>query len=100
MALSEFQQAQVTKRLTAFCDSRVPPAMRDKPRIGFRIKGRGRFVEMPASKLRYVATQGVWRLFCQHRDRRWHAYEALPEAPSLAKLLHEVAEDPTGIFRG
>jgi hypothetical protein len=39
MALSEFQQAHVTKRLTAFCDSRVPPAMRDKPRIGFRIKG-------------------------------------------------------------
>jgi hypothetical protein len=39
MALSEFQQAQVTKRLTAFCDSRVPLAMRDKLRIGFRIKG-------------------------------------------------------------
>jgi hypothetical protein len=39
-------------------------------------------------------------LYCQHRDRRWHAYEALPEAPSLAKLLDEVAEDPTGIFWG
>jgi hypothetical protein len=39
MALAEIQEAQVRKRLTAFCDSRVPPAMRDKLRIGFRIKG-------------------------------------------------------------
>ena len=114
MALSELQQAQVTKRLTAFCDSRVPAAIRDKLRIGFRIKGsevvlyeeRPEFHaphewrEMPAAKLRYVATQGAWRLYCQHRDRRWHAYEALPEAPSFAKLLDEVAEDPTGIFWG
>ena len=101
MALSEFQQAQVTKRLTAFCDSRVPPAMRDKLRIGFRITGSevvlyeerpefhapDEWREMLSAKLRYVATQGGWRLYCQHRDRRWHAYEAPPEAPSLAKLL-------------
>jgi hypothetical protein len=89
-------------------------ALSQKLRIGFRIKGsevvlyeeRPEFHaphewrEMPSSKLRYVATQGVWRLYCQHRGRRWHAYEALPEAPSFAKLLDEVAEEPTGIFWG
>lgn len=114
MALSDIQRAQVTKRLTAFCDTRVPPTVRDKLRVGFRIKGsevvlfeeRPEFHppyewrEMPAAKLKYVASQGVWRLYCQHRDRHWHAYEALPEASSFAKLLDEVAEDPTGIFWG
>jgi hypothetical protein len=114
MALSEIQRAQVTKRLTAFCGTRVPPAARDKLRVGFRIKGNEvvlfeerpefhppyEWREMLAAKLKYVATQGVWRLYCQHRDCRWHTYEALPEASSFAKLLDEVAEDPTGIFWG
>jgi len=39
MVLPEIQRAQVVKRLTAFCDSRVPLAMRDRLRVGFRIKG-------------------------------------------------------------
>jgi hypothetical protein len=114
MVLSEIKQAQVAKRLTAFCESRVPLAMHDRLRVGFRIKGNEvvlfeerpdfhpphEWREMPSAKLKYVATQGMWRLYCQHRDRRWHAYEALPEASSFGKLLDEVAEDPTGIFWG
>jgi hypothetical protein len=39
MALSEIQQAEVKRRLGAFCDARVPPAVRSKVRVGFRIKG-------------------------------------------------------------
>src|SRR2546427_8434839 len=39
MALFEIQRAQVTKGLTAFCESRVPAAVRNKMRIGFRLKG-------------------------------------------------------------
>jgi hypothetical protein len=56
--------------------------------------------EMAVAKCTYVGTQGVWRLFCQHRDRRWHTYQALPAASSLVKLLKEVDADPTGIFWG
>ena len=66
MALSQIQQARVTKRLTAFCDARVPPNVRDKLRVGFRIKGNEvvLFEERPE-----LHTLGVWRLYCQHRDR-------------------------------
>ena len=39
MALSERQQAEVNKRLSAFCEARVQPAVRDTLRIGFRTKG-------------------------------------------------------------
>jgi len=39
VTLSEIQQAQVTKRLAAFCESRVPASVRSKVRLGFRIKG-------------------------------------------------------------
>ena len=39
MALSEIQRTQVTNPLTAFCEARVPAAVRSKIRVGFRIKG-------------------------------------------------------------
>ena len=114
MALSEIQQAQIKKRLTAFYDSRVPAAVRNKVRLGFRIKGNEvvLFEERPAfraphewrelvvAKFKYVGTQGLWRLYCQHRDLRWHGYQALPTARSFNRLLDVVAEDPTGIFWG
>ena len=114
MALSEIQRAQVTKRLTAFCDARVPAAVRSKIRVGFRIKGSEvvlfeerpsfhdahNWCEMVVAKFKFIGTQGAWRLYCQHRDSRWHTYEALPTAASFDKLLDEVAADPTGIFWG
>ncbi len=114
MALSEMQKAQVTKRLRAFCDARVPPAVRDKVRVGFRIKASEVVVfeerpafrpphewrEMPVAKFTFVRTRQVWQLYCQHRDLRWHRYQALPEAPRFDALLDEVSADPTGIFWG
>ena len=70
MALSQIQQARVTKRLTAFCDARVPPNVRDKLRVGFRIKGNEvvlfeerpefhasyEWREMEVAKLKYIDT--------------------------------------------
>jgi hypothetical protein len=114
MALSELQHAEIHRHLGAFCEARVPPSVRGKLRVGFRIKGtevvlfeeRPAFQpphewrEMAVAKFRYVGTQKLWRLYCQHRDLRWHSYEALPAAPSLKRLLTEVADDPTGIFWG
>lgn len=114
MALSEIQRADITKRLNAFCGARAPAEVRDKLRLGFRIKGADvvLFEQRPGfqrpdewheevvAKFRYVGTQKLWRLYCQHRDMRWHSYEALPAAGSFSKLLEEVAADPTGIFWG
>lgn len=45
-----------------------------------------------------VGTRREWRLYCQHRDFRWHAYQELPAASRFAELLDEVDVDPTGIF--
>src|SRR5262245_35350937 len=114
MALSEIQRADITRRLSTFCDTRVTAAVRNKLRLGFRIRGTDvvLFEQRPGfqrpdewheevvAKFRYVATQKLWRLYCQHRDMRWHSYEALPSAGSFSKLLDEVAADPSGIFWG
>ena len=114
MALSEIQRAQVHKLLTAYCAARVPAAVRSEIRVGFRFDRNAVILyeerpsfqppydwrEMVVAKLTYVGTRREWRLFCQHRDRKWHAYQARPASSSFATLLDEVDADPTGIFWG
>ena len=39
MPLSDVQHAHVTKLFTEFCESRVPPHVREKLRLDFRIRG-------------------------------------------------------------
>jgi hypothetical protein len=60
----------------------------------------GEWGEEPVAKFRYVGSRRVWRLFCMHRDWKWHRYELLPESASLAALVDEVRRDPSGIFWG
>jgi len=40
------------------------------------------------------------RLFCMHRDLKWHSYELLPESDSLAELVNEVRRGPSGVLWG
>ena len=114
MALTQVQAAQVEKLFAPYCEKRVPPAMRSKVRAGYRVDGNAIILfeerpefhaphdwnETPVAKFAYVGARREWRLYCQHRDLRWHSYEALPASSSLAALLNEVDEDPTGIFWG
>ncbi len=114
MALTELQAATVRNLFERYCARRVPPAARAKVRVGYRIEGASVVLfeerpgfraphdwhEMAVAKFTYVATRREWRLYCQHRDSRWHSYEAIPAASSLARLLSEVDADPTGIFWG
>jgi DUF3024 family protein len=114
LALTEVQKAHVNKHLTAYCAKRVPPAVRTKVRVGYRIERNAVILyeerpafrpphdwqEMVVAKFTYVGTQRRWRLYCQHRDLRWHIYQALPTASSFSDLLDEVDADPTGIFWG
>jgi hypothetical protein len=112
--LTEIQKGQVNKLLTAFCAKRVPAPVRSKVRVGYRLAGNAviLYEERPAfqpphnwqeivvAKFMYVRTRREWRLYCQHRDLKWHTYQALPVSASFAKLLEEVDADPTGIFWG
>ena len=114
MALSEIQLAGVEKRLSEYCDSKVPPHVRDKVRLCFRInnnevvlyeerpyfKDPNEWIEVSIAKFRYIKSRRVWRLYCQFRDLRWHQYEPLDEAPDFETLLGEVDADPTCIFWG
>ena len=114
MAFSEIERARISKRLTEYCDARIPVHVRNELRLGFRIEGHNVLLfeerpayrpphdwrELPVAKFKYVRRRNVWHLFCQHRDLRWHAYEPMRTAGGLDRLLQEVDSDPTGIFFG
>ena len=93
---------------------RPPPEVRDKVDLRADIKGQdviissvraayddpARKIEQPIAKAQWVETRKVWRLFWMRGDLKWHAYEPLPESPTIAALLAEVDRDPHGCFFG
>jgi hypothetical protein len=48
----------------------------------------------------YVRTRGVWRVFWQRRDLKWHGYEPRPEVNSIDEFASLVAEDVHACFFG
>ena len=114
MALTDLQKARLDRLLAPYCAKRVRPAAQSKVRVGYRIESNAviLYEERPAfraphewrefvvAKFTYVGSQRRWRLFCRHRDLRWHTYQLLPAASSFSRLLDEVDADPTGIFWG
>ena len=113
-SLTDIQLAQAARLLGPLCRPSPDPEIRAKLRIEYRVEGRAIILfesrprfrkpeewgEGPVAKFRYVAAREVWQLFCMHRDLKWHRYELLPEATSLARLVDEVRRDPSGIFWG
>ena len=114
MAFSDIERGRISKRLSAYCEAKIPARIRNELRLGFRISGHDvvlfeerpafrpphAWQELPVAKFTYVRTRRIWRLFCMHRDLRWHAYQRMPAAGEIDILLQEVDSDPTGIFFG
>lgn len=115
MAFGEGEAKRYEELVRAFVEKRRPPEdIRDEVDIGFRIKGhsveifeiRPTFLnpevksEIPVAKTTYVRTQGVWKVYWQRRDLKWHAYEPAPEVRTLKKFLELVDEDAMCCFWG
>src|SRR5207248_4359268 len=90
--------ARVKKALDSFMQARrPPPAVRPELDLGSRITGHSVFIfeirpawrglpgeyhESAVAKATYVRTRGIWRVFWQRRDLKWHSYEPAPEGPA------------------
>jgi Protein of unknown function (DUF3024) len=116
VALSEFELARVQRAMDAFMQQRRPPPhIRQKLDLGFRVTGHSVEIfeirparrgpadekhESAVAKATYVRTRGVWRVFWQRRDLKWHAYEPRPEVNSIDEFASLVAEDVHASFFG
>ncbi len=116
MALAEIEQARVRRAMDAFMQHRRPPPhIRPKLDLGYRVSGqsveifeiRPRFDgpadekhESPVAKATYVRARGIWRVFWQRRDLKWHNYEPRPEVKSVEEFASLVSEDAHACFFG
>lgn len=94
---------------------RPPPHIRPKLDLGFRVSGQSIEIfeirpvwrgppkerrESPVAKATYVKTRGVWRVFWQRRDLKWHSYEPKPEVQSVEEFTSLVSKDANACFFG
>ncbi len=114
VALSEFEQKRIEKLLSAYCDGKVPPHLRDQIRIEFRIRGNeaslfesrphfrgtGEWFSVKIARFRKDPQTETWQLHWADRNSRWRSYEPLPYHRDMEELLDEVKRDATGVFWG
>jgi hypothetical protein len=94
---------------------RPPPHVRPKLDLGFRVTGQsveifeirpvwpgpaGEKRESAVAKATYVRARGIWRVFWQRRDLKWHGYVPKPEVKSIDEFASLVSEDAHACFFG
>jgi hypothetical protein len=116
VVFAEIELARVRRALDAFMQQRRPPPhIRPKLDLGFRISGQSVEIfelrprwrgppdekhESPVAKATYVRARGVWRVFWQRRDLKWHRYEPRPEVTAVEEFAALVSEDAHACFFG
>ena len=116
MDLAEIELARVHKAMDALMNQRRPPPhVRPNLDLGFRVQGQSveTFEIRPAwcgptdekresavAKTTYVRTRGIWRVFWQRQDLKWHGYDPRPEVKTIDEFASLVSEDAHACFFG
>lgn len=114
MPISEFERERIEKLFGEYCQSKVPPHVRNQIRIEYKIRGsevklfecRPRYddpsiwTEMPVARFKKDEKNNTWLLYCADRNGKWHLFEPNAENKDIEKLLAVVERDTTGIFWG
>ena len=115
MALSEFEIKRTEKLVADFVQKIRPPAhIRNKLDIGFRMTGQSVEIfevrpnwkepsvkmEHPVAKATYVKSSGMWKVYWQRADLKWHGYEPTPQVAMIEEFLSLIAEDKNACFFG
>ncbi|MCU1674705.1 MAG: hypothetical protein JWN77_2818 [Frankiales bacterium] len=101
-------------QVQAWCEGRVPAAMRDQVRVACDVDapsltiveehppwdGAGGWTRSPVARLRYVARRSEWTLYCVGATGDFRRYDPVQPASSVGPLLSEIERDTTAIFWG
>ncbi len=102
------------RRITKYCDERVPARLRNQARVEARLRGPSitifdcrppwhasdpEWSRAPIAQLRYDHERRDWTLYWADRNGRWHRYDLI-EPGTAEQLLAEIEADPTCIFWG
>ena len=115
MAFTDIEIAQHKRVLNAWLETNRPPVhIRSQLDLGYRITGQSveLFEIRPAfqrpnektegtiAKATWNKRLGVWRIYWQRADLRWHSYEPVKAVGTLELFLKTVKEDKFACFFG
>ena len=115
MAFSEFEAKRVERLVQSFVEKRRPPPhIRPELDLGYRVSGQSveifeirplwmdpdKKIEEAVAKTTYVKSRGVWKVYWQRRDLKWHRYDPNSVVKSLGEFLAVVDRDEYGCFFG
>jgi len=116
VALSEFETRRYERIISEYVEKRRPPPhIRPELDIGFRVRNQsielfeirpvwrgepGEPMEHPIAKATFIKTRGIWRIFWQRADLKWHSYDPVPEVASLDDFIEIIDADPYECFYG
>lgn len=115
MAFSEFERKQYETAVARYVERKRPPVhIRPELDLGYRLKGQSvevfeirslwdnpdKKIEESVAKATYVKRQGVWKVYWQRADLKWHKYDPVPEVNSIEKFLSLVENDEYCCFYG
>lgn len=115
MAFSEFEKKKYEKVVSRYIENKRPPVhMRPELDLGYRVKGQSvevfeirplwdnpdSKIEESVAKATYVKRQGVWKVYWQRADLKWHRYDPVPEVNSIEEFLSLVEKDEYCCFYG
>jgi len=115
VALSEFERKRLEKVVGEYVESRRPtPQIRRELDLGFRVEGQSveifelrpawrdpsQTLEESVAKATFVRRTGIWRIYWQRADLKWHRYDPHPETESIEEFLRVVERDDYGCFFG
>ena len=115
MTISEFEIKRCEKLVGSFVEQhRPPPHIRKELDLGYRVKDQSveifeirprwnnpqQKIEEMVAKATYVKKSGIWKIYWQRADMKWHSYDPMPEVSSLEEFLELVAEDKHCCFYG
>ncbi len=115
MAISEFEIKRCEKLAGAYVEKHRPPAyIRNEVDLSFRVKDQSieifeirpvwnnpdKKIESMVAKTTYVKKTGLWKVYWQRADLKWHSYEPTPEVKTLEDFLALVDKDEHSCFNG
>jgi len=115
MAFTDIEIAQHKRVLNAWMEENRPPAnIRSQLDLGYRITGQSveLFEIRPAfqrpseqhegaiAKATWNERRGVWNIYWQRADLKWHVYEPVKAVGTLQLFLNIVKEDKHACFFG
>jgi len=115
MTFTELEAKRNESAVREFMEKRRPPPhIRSRLDIGYEFNGQvidlfairpdwqdeTTLRQHPFARIRYVKSQGEWRLYWKRADLKWHIYEPSPRHKFLKQALEVIHADAYCCFFG